>query len=470
MKKGLLKQSRHLFAPLLVVGAFCAVILSHDNTTALETVLERGELVVVSRVSPSTWYQDQHGDTGLEYELAKEFADYLGVNLRMIAAQNFAELQQLVEHNQADIAAAALAITPERKQTLQFTSAYQSIDNLLIYRLGEQRPRQLENLVDKKIAVLANSGQHATIEQLQADGLNISWEAIDSVNMEKLLTLVDEGYVDYALVNSNAFHIHRGLYPELATAMTLGQQYLAWATGIEQDQTLVQAAQRFLTQRKANGFIARLEDRFYRHDESFNIYAARKFMSHLDSRLPQYLEWFQSAAADEDLDWRLVAAMGYQESLWDPEAVSPTGVRGIMMLTNNTAEEMGIADRTDPEQSIRAGAAYFRKIYDRIPDRIAQADRTWMAIAAYNVGLGHLFDARILTKKQGADPDKWEDVRSRLPLLRKAEFYSDTRHGYARGGMQSVIYVRHVQRYYDLMVWAAESPHHGPQIVAMLNQ
>jgi membrane-bound lytic murein transglycosylase F len=140
-----------------------------------------------------------------------------------------------------------------------------------------------------------------------------------------------------------------------------------------------------------------------------------------------------------------------------------------MMLTQKTATEMGVSDRTDPLQSIRAGAAYLRKIHDRIPARIPEPDRMWMAVAAYNVGFGHLEDARVLTQKQGGNPDAWADVQKRLPLLRHADYYGDTRHGYARGGMQSVIYVRHIRQYYDLLVWASESNRHGPSMIAMLS-
>ena len=226
------------------------------------------------------------------------------------------------------------------------------------------------------------------------------------------------------------------------------------------------AAQRYLTQAKADGTTAKLEDRFYGHVEQFNLYAARSFMRHLDDRLPLYEGLFKEAEDNSGFDWRLLAALAYQESLWDPQAISPTGVKGLMMLTNDTARQMGISDRTDPSQSISAGAAYLRRTHARIPDRIPEPSRTWMALAAYNVGFGHLEDARVLTQRQGGDPDNWQDVKQRLPLLAKSAYADQLRYGNARGG-QAVVYVRHIRRYYDLLVWAENSRRRDGTLIAL---
>lgn len=465
--QAVIRQARHAIAPLSLLVLVALIVAMRPVPSALERVQARGELVVAGRLTPSTWYQNQHGETGLEFELAQAFADSLGVRLRMVPAADMTSLHELLAEGEVDMAAAALAITPERSEQFQFTGAYQSVTDKLVYRLGEDRPRRIEALAGHKVAVLADSAQESLLRQLRAKGFDLAWDAVADVNAERLLTLVDEGYVDYALVDSNTYLMNRLLFPELAAAMDMGEEELGWAFPGDQDQTLLLAAQRFLTQRKADGTIARLEDHFYGHIDQFNLYAARSFLRHIDDRLPRYAEVFQEAAAEHGFDWRLIAAMGYQESLWNPKAVSPTGVRGLMMLTNRTAAEMGVEDRTNAEASIRAGAAYLRKLYDRIPERIADPDRTWLAVAAYNVGMGHVEDARVLTQKQGGNPDSWADVRQRLPLLRKPEYYSSTRHGYARGGMQSVIYVRHIRRYYDLLVWANDSERHGPTLLAL---
>ena len=221
-----------------------------------------------------------------------------------------------------------------------------------------------------------------------------------------------------------------------------------------------------MTQAKADGTTTRLANRFYGHVDQFNLYAARSFIRHMDDRLPSYTAQFQEASVDAGFDWRLLAAMAYQESLWDAQAISPTGVEGLMMLTNRTAREMGISDRTDPAQSIRAGAAYLRKLHDRVPDRIQEPDRTWMALAAYNMGMGHLEDARVLTERQGDNPDLWQDVKTRLTLLDDPAYVNQLRYGAAPGG-QAAVYVRHIRRYYDLLVWANNSDRHRANMVAL---
>ena len=469
MMSALLKQSRHLLIPAAVIGVVAGLMAMRDVPSDLDRIVARGELVVVSRPSPTTWYQDQHGDTGFEYSLARAFADELGVSLRMVSADSLPILIDMVRRGEADIAAAALAITPERVERLRFTGGYLDNADQLVWRTGEAAPASLADLTGRRIAVLAGSGQEESLRELIRHGQELTFQAVHDVSTEKLLSLVDEGYFDLAIVDENSWRLHRTLFPELSSGFTLADRQLGWAMRNGSDNSLYQAAQRFLTQRKADGTVARLEQRFFTTGAQMNLYSSRSFLRHLDGRLPMYADAFRQAGEEYGFDWRLLAAMGYQESLWDANAVSPTGVRGLMMLTLKTAAEMGVSDRTDPMQSIRAGAAYLRKIHSRIPARIPEPDRMWMAVAAYNVGFGHLEDARVLTQKQGGNPDAWADVQKRLPLLRHADYYGDTRHGYARGGMQSVIYVRHIRQYYDLLVWASESNRHGPGMIAMLS-
>jgi membrane-bound lytic murein transglycosylase F len=176
-------------------------------------------------------------------------------------------------------------------------------------------------------------------------------------------------------------------------------------------------------------------------------------MRDIEQRLPSYRDWFERAGEKTGIDWRLLAAMGYQESHWNPDAVSPTGVRGLMMLTRDTMKLLGIEeDRNDAQASIEGGARYVAQVMDRLPERIRNPDRTWMALAAYNAGYGHLQDARILAREDGADPDKWVDVKKYLPRLSQKKWYSKARHGYTRGH-EPVRYVENVRSYYDILVW-----------------
>ena len=180
--------------------------------------------------------------------------------------------------------------------------------------------------------------------------------------------------------------------------------------------------------------------------------SAVTFSRRLKTRLPKWEESLRAAAKEQGLDWKLLAAISYQESHWNPRAKSPTGVRGLMMLTLTTAREMGVKNRLDPQQSIRGGARYFKKTFNRIPDSVVGQDRLWMALAAYNVGMGHLEDARVLTQREGGDPNLWADVEQRLPLLAKRKYYSTLKHGYARG-WEPVAYVRNIRSYHNTIAW-----------------
>jgi membrane-bound lytic murein transglycosylase F len=207
-----------------------------------------------------------------------------------------------------------------------------------------------------------------------------------------------------------------------------------------------------------SGLIEAIEERFYRYPEQLGRVTMHQFLSQVRGRLPSLLPYFRETAARLGMDWRLLAAIAYQESQWDADAVSFTGVRGIMMLTRQTAKQVGIDDRRDPAQSITGGARYFLELYRRLPDRISESDRIWFALAAYNLGMGHLEDARVLTESLGGDPNVWEDVEARLDLLSQERYYQTLRYGYARG-FEARKFVSNVKRYYDTLIWMDTRSH-----------
>lgn len=219
----------------------------------------------------------------------------------------------------------------------------------------------------------------------------------------------------------------------------------------DSDDSLRTAFNSYLQRSRMNGEFATIWDRQFGRTNVFEHVDSRTFMRHFKRRLPRYQNEFQATAERYGLDWRLLAALSYQESHWDSKAVSPTGVKGLMMLTSNTASSLGV-DRHDASQSIDGAARYLVRLQARMPSRIAEPDRTWFALAAYNVGYGHLEDARRLTQQQGGNPDHWADVARNLPLLSRPEWHSKTRHGYARGG-EPVYFVRNIRHYYDALVW-----------------
>jgi membrane-bound lytic murein transglycosylase F len=442
----------------------CAVLLpfllsGHDHRTQLERVLERGSLTMLTRNGASTYYLGPDGPTGPEVDMVRAFCDYLGVDLHIRAAAAFSGLAGMLNSGQGDLIAANLTRTPERELQFNFGPDYQKSTIEVVYRRGQKRPRSMEDLVGLNVMVIAGSSYEDALREARAKVPDLKWEARDDVGMEELLLAVSDGAVDATLVDSTIYSLNGQFYPRVAKAFELpGALPQAWAFPGGSDDTLVQRARTFFRQYRESGELAALHDAYFGHSERIDRVGMFQFLRQVRKRLPPLIPVFQEAAAAHDLDWRLLAAVGYQESHWDPEASSYTGVRGIMMLTQRTANQMGLSDRLDPKQSIDGGARYLMRLHGRIPNRIPEPDRTWLALAAYNMGMGHLEDARVLTEEQGGDPDSWDDVSQRLGLLSQEKYYSQTRYGYARG-FEAQHFVENIKSYYDTLVWMDTREH-----------
>lgn len=444
---------RHLILiPLLtLLLAGC----TKEPPNRLQQVLERGKLIVVTRNAATTYYEGADGPTGLEYDLLKGFADELGVELQLVVSPNLATILTTLAEGKVDLAAAGLTITEPRQLWLRFSHPYQHITQQLIYRVGNTRPRDLAEL-DGDLEIMTNSSHQEQLIQLRSEYPELIWSSNSQAESEELLTQVWQGLLDYTIADSNEFTLNQRYMPELRVAMDLSEpQPLAWAFLRAHDDSLHQAANSYLQSLEESGGLAHLIERYYGHLESFDYVGTRTFMRHINERLPQYKELFEYAAGEFNLDWRLLAATAYQESHWNPDAVSPTGVRGIMMLTKNTASELGVTRRTDPVESIRGGALYLSRLRERLPERILEPDRSWLALAAYNIGYGHMEDARVLTQRNGGNPDSWKDVKDTLPLLHQRRWHRQTRFGYARG-KEALQYVENIRSYYDILVWLSE--------------
>ncbi len=433
---------------------FTATSCSEQKLPQIEEIQKRGILKVVTRNSPTTYYESAHGLAGVEYELAEAFAASLGVKTEYIVNDNLREIIEIVNSGEADLAAAGLTVTQERKKLLRFAPAYQTITSKLVFKQGKKWPRNLSQL-NGELRVLAHSSYSQELLALKQTHPKLYWTETTEHTAEELLMMVLDETIDYTIVDSTELDLNRRFHPELAVAFTLGQpQNLAWAFTPSDDYSLFSKTIEFFGQQKVQGNITQLNEKYYGHVEHFDYVGARQFHVATDQELDTYKDWFVESAS-EDLDWRLLAAISYQESHWKPKAKSPTGVRGMMMLTLTTAKQLGVSNRLDAQQSIQGGANYLRTVLKRVPPRIKNPDRIWLALAGYNVGWGHVEDARIITQNQGGDPDKWAEVKERLPLLQKSRWYKKTKYGYARGS-EPVHYVDNIRRYYDVLVWQDE--------------
>ena len=428
-----------------------------SRPTIVEEIKQEQVLHVVTRNAPTTYFEGRDGATGFEYELAKMFADELGVELRLRVASNLGEVHSLLDNNYTHFAATGLSLPTELEQRFKLSPPYLEIHQKVVYRLGDGRPRSAADLLNKRILVLADSSYAETLHKLKPEYPELQWEETREHETVDLLRMIEDGEIDVTILDSNEFSAHQAYYPRVREAFDISEpRSISWVFPATRDDSLPQLAQEFFARIEQDGTLLQLQERYYGHVEQINYVGARTFIQHINNRLPRYEQTFKEAAARYDIDWRLLAAIGYQESHWMPNAVSPTGVRGLMMLTRVTAKEMGVANRLDPIASIEGGARYFSLIRERVARHIPEPDRTWLALASYNVGFGHMEDARTLTARNGLNPDKWMDVKEYLPLLQKAKWYKQTRFGYARG-MEAVKYVQNIRRYYDVLVWMTRS-------------
>lgn len=423
----------------------------------LDQVIDTGQLRVLTRNSPSTYFIGPDGPAGPEFDLVRGFADELGVTLVIETVDSVSEIMPRLMSGEIHLAAAGLSMTKSRLEYLDFGHPYNSVDMHLIYRLGTGRPRSIEDVVGRSIEVVAGSSHADMLASLAEAYPGLEWSENADAEVVDLLRKVAAGDLDFTIADSSDFNIQRHFYPELRVALDLDiEDPIAWAFRKNHGDSLLRRADRYLIEAGRKGLLAQVHDRYYGHTEKFDYVGTRAFVRHFESRLPRYRQMFEEAGRLHGVDWRLLAAIGYQESHWRSHAISPTGVRGIMMLTQATADFLDIEDRMDPESSIFGGAEFFAQQLERIPLNVPEPDRTWMALAAYNVGFNHLLDARQIVEWQGRDPDAWVDVSETLPLLAKQRWYSRVEYGYARG-WEPVLYVNNIRNYYNIIKWITEN-------------
>jgi len=416
----------------------------------LNHVLETGELIIVTRNSSTTYYEGPTGKTGFEYDLAKRFADSLGVNLKVITTDNLSEIFEILNSGKAHFAAAGLTITESRKEYVRFSASYMDITEQLIYNNQSYRPRKITDLNNGLLEVIEGSSHVESLNQLKTEHPNLNWNT-QNIESEQLLYLVENQLIDYTVADSNEVSLNQRFLLELRVAFDISKpKKLGWAFPKLKDSSLYDKAMSFFWRNLNNGEITHLIEKHYGHVEKFDYVGNRIYKRHIATRLSKYLNMYIEAGEKYNIDWKLLAAMGYQESHWNPKAVSPTGVRGIMMLTLQTAGQMGIKNRLDPESSIFGGAKYLDIIRRRFPEELIEPDRTWFAMAAYNVGYYHVIDAQKIAIQQNKNPNKWHDLQTVLPLLARKKWYKKTKFGYARG-WEPVKYVTNIRRYYDLL-------------------
>mgnify|MGYP000894221055 CR=1 FL=1 len=462
MRAALGGLARSAIATFLLLAALAAALAGCERPARpVPPLAEGGKLVVITTNGPVTWYEDAHGHaTGFEHDLATAFAREIGVAIEFVRVASPGEAEKALEEGRGHLAAALLPRRFDLPGGMMWGPSYHSAQLQAIVRSADpDRPRGPADLANRRLAKIAD-GFTDPLPALPAD-LAARAEALPpGTPVEELLEDVAQGRYDVALVDSPRFTATRKHFPQLEAAFDVGKTvHYAWRVGVVDTKAIADRMKPFFARVVKDGTVKRLLERHFAHAARISAIDAGTLLERVNTVLPHLKPHFLEAERVSGFDWRLVAAIGYQESHWDPLATSPTGVRGLMMLTEDTAERLQVKDRLDPRESILGGARYLGVMADGLPPRIAEPDRTWLALAAYNLGIGHLEDARILAQRKGLSPDRWDDVKRALPGLADPAQYATLRHGFARG-YEAMQFVDNVRNYQDIL--ARVEPREGP--------
>jgi len=387
------------------------------------------------------------GMNGFSRDLTELFAKALGVKVRFITAANYPALMTMVREQKVHFAAAVPAQYGDPQ--LRYTPPLRESQQLIVQHVNALPAGTPEKLAGREIAVMPGAPQERAIRALNLTPPPVFVTRPGDDEMALLEGLARRRY-DFVATDELHFAVAANFHPDLDIAQELpGKLAYVWAFPAENSALLVQAS-RFIATAKQDGTLRRLDDRYFGHIRRLNARDIEAFLDNTRHRLSEFRHAFQEAQEITGIDWRLLAALAYQESKWDPNATSPTGVRGMMMLTEDTADRLNVSNRLDARQSILAGSKYLAFLMDDLPADIKQPDRLWFALAAYNLGMGHFNGARHIAGTLKRDPAQWVDMKQVLPLLARPEYYSRLKSGRARGG-EAVILVENIRNYFDVL-------------------
>ncbi|OAZ89997.1 membrane-bound lytic murein transglycosylase MltF [Halomonas sp. G11] len=445
------RSNRVIFSLLLPLAMLSGCGQSEPTITQLDPPEPGGSINVVTRNSATTYYLDRHGNpAGPEHDLVEAFADANDWEVEWTLAESTSGVLQSLQGDEQQLAAAGLTHLPTRDEDFRRGPTHTDIvEQLVCHRDMRPMPRQVEEMAGIDIRVTADSSYAEKLQSLVNQHTGIDFEE-DPRTTEILLTEVAEKRIDCTVADSNIVQLVRRHFPHLEVAINLTSgDRLGWYLPADQ-QALADMANQWMASPEGQESIDEVQQRYYAYISEFDFVDLRALNRRIDERLPDFLDLFLEAQDETGMPADLLAALAYQESHWDPQAVSPTGVRGIMMLTQNTAQSLGVDNRLNPAASINGGARYLADRHERLPDTLPEPDRTYLALASYNIGRGHVLDAQKLARELGKDPNSWADMKEVLPLKADKRYYPQTQHGYARG-YEPVHYVQRIRNYQDVI-------------------
>lgn len=416
---------------------------------SLRNIRKRGKLIALMENNATCYYLYKDTPMGFEYDLVKAFADHLGVALE-VKTPGWNALFNFLERKDGDIIAAGMTYTPGRDNRVDFSTSYLSVKQNIIIHKSNRSIKSIDDLNGVSIHVREGTTYQQRLEELKKKGINLTIVTHKNIPTEELIEMVEKRKIVATVADSNIALLNRRYYPDIKIAFPISKkQDLAWAVR-NGDRGLLSEINWFFARIKANGTFKKIYNRYYGSVDHFDYVDIKKFHRRIITRLPEFKTVIKQESERYGFDWRLIAAVIYQESHLDPFAQSYTGTRGMMQLTRTTAKEMGVSNRFDWRQNIRGGVAYLAKLTKRFDDIKDPRTRLLFALASYNIGYGHVRDAQQIAMELGEDPKTWDGLKKALPLLRRKEYYSRTKHGYARG-TEPVTYIEHILTYYDIL-------------------
>jgi membrane-bound lytic murein transglycosylase F len=408
------------------------------------------DFTILTRVGSTTHsLEETAGVSGFDHELVKRFMHEQGIAYRIVVAASDTDLRQRLANGEANMAAAWQS--PSNQPNLRSGSPYASSQSVLVTHEASLPLAGIDRLAGRTIHVVSGSRQEAVLLGIKNTVPDLVIAPTDKLGELDLMESVAKRSIEAAVVSSAEFDIGSNYYPDLQDALLIGeQQPIVWLFGPKVDDALIAKADAFIQKMRASGDMDRLRDRYFGHVDRLTPLHSVRFIESIRSVLPKYRVFFETAQTVSGIEWGLLAALAYQESQWNPLATSTTGVRGVMMLTEDTADERGVDNRLDAAQSIRAGAEYLSALHNALPSEVVEPDRTWFALAAYNLGMGHLKAARQIAKTLKVDANSWYEMKKVLPLLAKEQYYRRLKSGKGRGG-EAVIMVENIRMFVDIL-------------------
>ena len=450
----ILKERTGFKITLLIVWAalgyyLCSPVISAYRFVTLQKIKQTGVITVATRNSAHCYYLYRDQPMGFEYELAKAFAEYLGVRLQIKIVDKWSDMVAALSNGSAAFIAASMPITSKRQTQVAFSDGYMEVAQNIITHRKNTGIKEAADLSGKTIDVRKGTVYQQRLVELKKQGINLAIRLHDDLPVEELIQKVADGQIDFTIANSNIISINRRNFPGVVSTGSINDgMQLAWAV-YPKSKKLLEQINAFLRMINKSGKFDEIYNKYYGDIDDFDYVDLEAFHRRVKNKLSRYSPFIKAAAKKHGFDWRLIAAQIYQESHLNPWAKSQAGARGLMQILPSTAKDLGIADLFDPVQNINAGVQHLKDLYDHF-DQAHGEDRLLIALAAYNIGQGHINDARDLAKKKGLDPDKWVSLSKTLPLLQYRKYFMNTQYGFCRG-TEPIRYIKQILIYYDVL-------------------